>query len=328
MKWSAIAIPIVLLIDILVLINFTNYRQAEFDALKQREYDIMVNYACDAAMQEAMEQAMNTSVDYRDVYAINLDPEYALYTYTECILRALGWSVTEENRDIILQEYTPYFIVVESDGFYTYSGIQDTFDYVTGVGDVITSNIKPNEWSVKLPFSEYDDRYIYIYSMEDNYYVKYDKTTGNYNDHEPYIAGTGKGTLDSRDRIVASRLNTIINQAVARAGGGSLRLVANLPVKDTVYVKAATRPSIYTMFVDKNVLTGEPIVAVAGTQASVGMTYICYTRGSNKYYTYAYNRDIVEKPVAEGGFGCVVEEIYTSQNKAAMNGYYPDILLR
>ena len=328
MKWAAIAVPIMLLIYALVIIDCTNYRQQEFDALKQREYDIMVNYACDAAMQEAMVQSMDSSIDYRDVYSINIDPEYALYTYSECILRSLGWSITEENRNIILQEYTPYFLVVESNGFYSYTNIEDTVSLSTGVGSSVPCGIVPKEWSVKLPFSEYDDDYIYIYSLEDTYYTKYNKQTGSYNSHESYSGDSGPGSIMNRNKIVANRLNTVMSQAIAASSGGEVRLVSNIPMTDTVYVKAVTRPSVYAMFVDRNVLTGEPLVAVGGTQANVGMKYIAYTRGSNKYYTYAYNRDIVEKPVNEGGFGCVVEEVYASQNDAALNGYYPDVLLR
>ena len=163
MRWSSVAIPIVLVIDILVLINFTTYRQEEFDALKQREYDIITNYACDAAMQEAMIQAMDTSVDYRDVYAITLDPSFALSTYVECMLRSLGWSITDENKEIILQEYTPFFVVAESDGFYIYRQITDRETIIMHSGQSVDVASLRNEWSVKLPFTESDNEYIYIY---------------------------------------------------------------------------------------------------------------------------------------------------------------------
>ena len=322
MKWSAIAIPLVILMDILMIINYNTYRQAEFDALNQRAYDIQVNYACDAAIQEAMAQAMDSAIDYKDIYAIKLQPDAALDTYCECMLRSLKWSITDENKRDFLQEHTPYFVVAETDGFYIYKSVYDitSMELVTGtVVDNIPHTV--GMWTPKIPYSTSDSDAIYIYSMSDEFYVRYDKATMTFANNQRYAEGNGKGSMPDRDKVVAATINKAVNGALLE-WSEYVPYMVNLPMNSTEYVKAPESPSIYVMIYDRNTLTKEPIIAVGGARVETVTAYIGYVRGGNKFYTYSYNRAEVE------AMGCDVKDIFSSAKQAAMAGYYPDVLFK
>lgn len=329
MKWSALAVPVIFLIYILVIINYNNFRIEEFDAIKQREYDINVNYAVDAAIEEAMRQAMDSGIDYMNIYSITLEPSFAVDVYCECMLRALGWSVTDENKAILLDNYTPYFLVVENNGYYIMSRTKYLTSMTLSTGSVIDDILSyPLMWGPKKPFCELEEtggkRYLHIYTLQDDVYTRYDVDTHTYEDEFPYTdTGVNKyGTLGRRNTVIANTLNADVNQAIlaySAQNGVTLDCTFSLPTTDTDYVKAVTRPSIYTMFVDTRTLTGEPIVAVGGARVEVSPGIIAYERGGRKLYTYARHREDVEKT-------CTILDIFSDMVSAAKAGYYPDTL--
>lgn len=323
MKWSVLTVPLVILMDILMIINYNTYRQAEFDSLNQRAYDIQINYACDAALQEAMLQAMDSGLDYKDVYAIKLEPDAALDTYVECMLRSLNWSITDENKQDFLQEHTPFFIVAETDGIYCYGRVLDNTSYELNTGTVVDGVTHlVNMWTPKMPYVTADSENIYIYSMSDEYYVKYNKAQMKFIDNVPYLEGNGKGTIVDKNKVVATTLNKVINNAILCFEEGDIPYIFNLPMNDTIYVQAPKSPGIYVMVYDKNTLTKEPLIAVGGARVQTVTSYIAYERMGNKFYTYAHNRKEVEE------LGCSILEVFSSAKQAAQAGYYPDVYFR
>ena len=326
MRWCVLAVPLVLLMDIIMLINYNNYRQAEFDAIVQREYDIMINYAVDAAVQESMLQVMDSSVDYKDIYSINLEPDAALDTYCECMLRSLGWSVTEENKADLLNAYTPFFVVAGAEGFYIYKDVYDEMSMTMPSGDVVENIItRRGMWSPKIPYSTSTPTHIYIYSMADNFYTLYDKGTKKFLDNVEYkTVGNEPGTHADRNKVIASSLNKAMNAALFNFDENVyIPYIINLPMNDLWNIKAPTTPCVYAMIVDRNTLTKDLITAVGGARVEVSSGYIAYTRGVNKFYTYAYNREKIEND-----YHCVVENVYATAVQAAKDGYYPDVAFR
>lgn len=326
MKWCALAVPLVILMDILMLVNYNNYRQSEFDAIVQRKYDIMINYAVDAAVQESMLQVMDSSVDYRDIYSVNLEPDAALDTYCECMLRSLGWSITEENKQDLLDAYTPFFVVAGADGFYVYKSMYDETSMTMPSGDIVDGIITHKGiWTPKIPYSTSNNTHIYLYSMADNFYTIYDKGTKKFVDNVEYkTTGNEKGTHADRNKVIADSLNKAMNGALFNFDENTyIPYIINLPMNDLWNVKAPTTPCVYAIMVDRNTLTDDLIVAFGGARVEVLSGYIAYTRGVNKFYTYAHNRDIIENV-----YGCTVENIYATAVQAAKAGYYPDVAFR
>lgn len=327
MKWASIAAPVILLIYIMVIINYSNYRQSEFEALKQREYDINVNYACDAAMQEAMREATNSGIDYKDIYAIELNPEFALDTYAECMLRSLGWSITKENKDILYNDYTPYFLVVSDDGYYIFRERKEIQRLELRTGGSMEVSSYENFWTPKLPFSEKNEgsNEVIVYTLQDNYYSRVNLNSGAITTFEEY-GKDGNVTTDRRNSVVAKHINTAVNQAIMAKFGTKLECTYNAPVTDTVYVKAVNKPSIHTMFVDTNTLTGRPIVAVAGTRVSISPGYIGYTRNGSTtlFYAPAHYRDEIKAAPYNGS----IKRVFSTDIEAALAGFMPDVYFK
>lgn len=326
MKYSAIALPVVFLMDILVIIFFNNYRQEKLFSQQQYQQDIIINYAVDAALCLAMTEATDSATDYRAIYHVDINPELALQAYTECMVKSLGWGYTEENIEYLIDQCTPYFLVVEPDGYYMYRQVKS--DVITTLynGRQIHNEVLCNEWTPKLPFvhepisgESPDPDYIYIYSLEGDFYTRFNKSTKAFEKYVDLIDGSGPGSKNDKYVTIRNTLSANINQAITAKYNDSLKKYYNVLVSSNDGLQSISRPGIFSMYVNPDVLGKEPVIVVGGTQVEIYAGYIAYTVNGNKYYTYTRNRAAVEAK------GYVIDKIFTNAVDAVLNGYYPDV---
>ena len=66
MKWQSLAFPLVLLMDIIIVLNFIQWQRDSVYDIQQRQLDLQVNYATDAAAQDLLGLGVHIDTDYAD----------------------------------------------------------------------------------------------------------------------------------------------------------------------------------------------------------------------------------------------------------------------
>ena len=322
MKWSVIALPIVVVIEIIVLMNFHEWNQKSINDLEQRHYDIAVNYAIDAAAMIATVESSDVSLDYVELQNIKIDPTIALRTYVEMMLRNKGWAADDKNYNEFLNEYIPFFCVVGYDGYYIWSPVENRETVTLPSGQNVTMLSYKGEWSPKLPYSRETDTHVYLYTLGNTYYSTYEKATAIFKHNVRYVDDDTQnpGTLNDRTKTVSMALNHVINDRLSEALEYKFNGIWSTPVSATVKgTQVIDSPAILTMFCDKNTSIEENVIyAVAGTMYESPEVYIAYMRDGVPVYTNSTNRDEVE------ALGLVVKGEFSSKEKAASAGYYFD----
>ena len=111
MKFSVLALPFVVLMDIVVFVSFIMWQHESVYEFEQRQLDLQVNYAIDAATQEMLENSSHLSTDYADWGSMVVEPEVALDTYLAVLVRNFGWGDTAKTREELLDTSIPFFTI-------------------------------------------------------------------------------------------------------------------------------------------------------------------------------------------------------------------------
>lgn len=315
MKWIQLAIPIVLVFDIVMLLYAHNYKEQSFNARHEMLYDMQVNDATDAAIFLGAIDSINAGMTYWDLYDMNIDPTWALAGYANIMCRALGWYPSAENIQTVIDEYTAGFVVVTGDGVYSLE-----------VNDHVNSTSNPNirqmsitpVWRPKQAFTAKtsDPNKVAILHLG-NTFELLDTTTGNaetllYEDY-PDIA-------NQRGNIT-KQVNTLLNLSLSMHNNtGRVGKAVLIPSSERNGVLSIDKPCVIAIFKDANILSGSPLVVVGGDAIEYSEQYICYRRDGVNCYTYASNREYIES------LGLNVHTTYASSEECAANGYYFDLV--
>lgn len=360
MKFIAFAYPIILLMDIIVFINFYNWQQESIYEFEQRQLDIQVNYAVEAATQEMLSIGTHIDTDYADWGRATLEPQIALDTFTTVLMKNLGYSNTKENRDALILDHVPFFIVAGYDGYYVYGTVAETVT-VDGVEQLAY----PKRWTPKLPyamksvktegnintvfFNLSNNNYDAIWNG--NYYEKinYDRDKDVYpnsyfgidkgtNTSSPY---TPNGTVDinsttgrvqswdlantqDRDRCVNDTLTYACNAALYAALEGNMEKEWFLPSTFSEWSqnRPVTSPSVL-VYINRNNTSSVYDVStfgIGGAKIDEATFFICY-KNEQGDKVYTYATNRAKVEAR----GLTVLYTATSMEDAAKNGYYYDL---
>lgn len=329
MRNMGIAIPFILLIDCIVFINFFKYQAESVYEFEQRQQDLWVNYSVDAAVQEMLSNSEHIGTDYATWGEMTIEPEVALYTYKEMLMRNLGWSPSEKNKEDLVENSIPFFIVAAYDGYYVYCRQKEIGDIALSSGQTIKDVITyPMVWTPKLPYSDTvgsgDTTKYYFYNLGDMYYGTFSDGVLKY-DNKLSKTSTGAGSYAQAQMIIAERLTEAANSALYSGLQGEMQQKWFIPNSFSQWSNSnpVRTPSILTYISRQDQGTKFDVVTfgVGGAKVDEANFVICYNVNGNPLYTYAYNRD--KLPVIHPGVS--VKEVLTSPKEAAKRGYYFDL---
>lgn len=334
MRFSIIAMMYTLLLDILVFTSFASRQNEIVYEFNQRQQDIQVNYATDAATWMMLNETPDIDTDYTDLSKIKVSPEVALNTYDAMMIRGMGWSDDEETREYFEDSYLPFFIVVAYDGYYIYGVNRDQETTANGITGHTTDNtIYPKMWSPKIPFSEFatygDDNKpcINIYSLTTDSYTRYLYDSDSYEEDVKYAenGGIGNASTSRMKVLVSSALTDACQKALLAAKSNLDSNQIIIPASFSQWSK--NRPVEYPtvlayMDAGGNTTKFDHVsFAIGGSRIEEGSYYISYIdeKGTHCYTNAKYRTDV------ETTRGLEIREVYSSATDAALNGYYFDL---
>ncbi|MBR3599543.1 MAG: hypothetical protein IKL53_06665 [Lachnospiraceae bacterium] len=340
MKWANLAIPLIILIEIVTFVSFFKWHNESVYEFEQRQLDLQVNYAIDAAAQEMLESSTNVDTDEANWGAITMEPGLALNIFQTVMLKNLGWSVSDQNKENFMLDMCPFFIVAGYDGYYVYSqnpeyiGVDGNNDGVyddvndDGVVDYNDYTIAsyPHRWTPKIPYAELIDDTMYFYNLGSTYYgtmVRGATSSIKYNNKIIESYESLPGTSARASIVVNTKLTDACNEALvwglADRGGASQAWY--LPTGYTTWTSSnpINSPSLLA-YVQASGLTNynSATFGIEGAKVAEAEFCVCYERNGQPMYTYAVNRDIID---AEG---LTVISVVPTPTNAAKLGYYYD----
>lgn len=323
MKFSIIGMSIAILIEVLVTINFVYWHQQSSYEFNQHQLEIQVNYAVDAAVQEMLYNTADIGSDYSKWGNIKVDPEVAYNTYCAILLRNLGWSDNEENREYLESYAIPFFCVAGYDGYYMMQR-QEKQVSTTGT-NITTQKTYPLMWSMKIPYSYVGtDGTIFGVTLGYDNVISFRNTVVNMSEEYKVNGGVQYGLSDSVQRgIVSSTLSEACTNALFAGllGNTTIQLYIPSTMSEWSGSNSVEGPSVITyLAMDNGTLKYDSaIFGVGGARIEESNYCISYLKGGIKLYTYASNRSKVE------ALGLTIEQIYVSPESAAEAGYFFDL---
>ena len=154
MRYSILTLVFVILLDAFIFYDFAMQQNEMIYEFEQRQQDIQVNYAVDAATTLMLFNTNDIYLDYTDLQEVFIDPEVALETYEGIMVRYYGWGDDNLTRKYFEDTLMPFFIVCAYDGYYVYGVINKEEELTLNDGTTSTSTTYPKEWSPKIPFAE------------------------------------------------------------------------------------------------------------------------------------------------------------------------------
>lgn len=172
MKFSLIAAPLIVFIEVIVWVNFFNYGQAQARELDQQIMDIQVNYCIEAATAQMLEETSDLELNYQDMSSFNVNPQVAYDYYVMLLTRNLGYTDSYANRQTVISNNIPFFAVCEGNGMYIW------YKTPVSVGDAVTGEEASTGFemvcSPKLPYTYIvDDDTAYYYNLALETYTEY-----------------------------------------------------------------------------------------------------------------------------------------------------------
>ena len=89
MKYAILSFVYTLLLDVLVLYSFSMKQNEVVYEFEQRQQDMQVNYAVDAASWMMLYDTPDIDIDYTNMEDIHVSPEVALETYKAIMVRSM-----------------------------------------------------------------------------------------------------------------------------------------------------------------------------------------------------------------------------------------------
>lgn len=336
MRWQALATPLTILICVLCFMNFFNWHQQSVYEFEQRQLDLQVNYAVDAATQEMLSEGVHIGTDYIDWGSMTVEPTVALSTYQAVLLRNLGWGDSDRNRIDLMEEYSPFFIVAAYDGYYVYGRQHDTYTETLKDGTEVNNDYYGFHWSPKLPYSYTDGNDVYIYYLSEKEYGKLtmssvDGTINSYRPHS-YLVKTGNGldSISQAKAVIAKRLTDAANAAlfVGTEGKSDKQFYIPASMSDWTQTNPISTPSVLT-YMSNPYGTNKYSVStfgIGGAKIDNAQFLICYNMNGSKLYSWADDREEVEKFYADKGVTISIDMITSTRERASENGYYYDVV--
>lgn len=335
MRWMILGFPLVILMDCVMFVNFIFWQDSAYQDFQQRQLDLQVNYATDAAAQDMLGLGTHLDTDYASWGEMSVEPELALQTYEAVLLRNFGWSDTERNREDLIESSVPFFIVATYDGYYVFykqknETITDVIDSKTGVvTNQVTNTTFDMVWSPKLPYSEIvnEGEHNYrFYNLGTDYYgtLKYIRNNSGkvVKDIDMNVMHNASTISDAKE-CIATTLENACNSALYAGLNGDITEQWSIPNSFSQW--SENRPietvSILTYVTDINKISKDSLASfgLSGAKIDKPNYVICYTYNGDKLYTYIENRNDVENR------GLSISSIVTSPKEAAKRGYYLDI---
>lgn len=328
MRYIGLAFPLVILIDCIIFVNFFMWQSQALYEFDQRQYDLMVNYSSDAAIQEMLANGTHIGTDYATWGEMTIEPELALDVYLTVLIRNLGWSDTEKNRQDLIESSMPFFCVAAYDGYYMYSRQHEEYTRTLVNGSVVTDTVYEMRWTPKLPYSETIGDMYYFYNLGEDQYGTFD-SAHNLIKYDNMLAksSSGPGSLTQAEYIVSKRLTDACNSALYTGLEGNVDAEIYIPssfsewsnsnpVKTPTVLTYMSRPDQHTAY---DVVT----FGIGGSKVDSAEFCICYEYNGQKLYTWADRRDEVVGRTGNSS----IQKIVTTPEEAALAGYYFDITL-
>lgn len=341
MKYGILAFVYTILLDILVFYSFSMKQNEVIYEFQQRQQDIQVNYAVDAASYMMLHDTPDIDIDYTKMEEIHVSPEVALETYKAIMVRSLGWGDEELTRDYFEAVHMPFFIVAAYDGYYIYGVAKDSEEMALADGSSVSNTTYPKVWSPKIPYAEYygedatnpkeNIRYINMYTLADDGYYRMDlknetrefvnysnKTTDT--DDDTKVASTA-----ARDLVVSTELTDACQKSLLAAKSNFDDEQIIIPSSFSQW--SSNRPVDYPTVLTYMDVAGDMTkfnhvsFAIGGSHIEEGHYFVSYINesGDRCYASSIYRDDI------ENRRNLTIREIYTSAYECAENGYYFDV---
>lgn len=341
MKFISLGYTMCILIMAIAFLNFFNWHRESVYEFDQRQMDLQVNYAIDAATQDMLAGSYSLETDYVDWGRMSVTPSVAYDTFLAVMLRNYGWNDIDENREA-LDNLVPFFLVCAYDGYYMLKtekvpndAVSTEFsadaDKVNGIFPALYLTKDTGReysyyttykkyWTPKIPYAEYRDGSYWMYYLGSRYGDSYD----GINLTSGIILSTNE-MKDKSKEAIANNINAAVNEGLASGLG---KIVGNeffIPADTTDYTRtnAVKHPTCIT-FLQREDATEQfetLTFGVGGAKIDEANFVICYLRGGNKMYAMAKYRGRVE---SELGSNAVIK-ILESPDKAAQEGYYFDL---
>lgn len=347
MRWSFIAWPLIILMDVVMVINFISYHEETVYEFDQRQSDIVINYAVEAATQEMLSNTGDILLDYINWESIQLDPTAGYNAYLAVVLRSQEWADNELNRNDFEAAHIPFFMVVGYDGYYMYSKQKFEYSYETNGINYIHSGYDM-VWTPKIPFATFDsnlygnevastNNQFKAFYLGNDYYLEL-KPNGDdglrvESDYKVNIykvlAGNNQNSYESiitkKKVMISDILTKAVNEALFAGTLGETKNQFFIPPNyETWYdTNPVEEPTVITYLSNSNqhnYMTYS--FAVGGAKVTEADYVICYDYQGNKYYTYIENRKQVENL---SGINKNKLRILPSGRDAALEGYTFDM---
>ena len=342
MRWMAIAFPIALLMDVLVFLNFYKWQQQSVYEFEQRQMDLQVNYAVDAAVHDMLTDGTHLNTDYATWGEMTTEPEVALDTYIAVLLRNLGWADTAQNREDLIYSSIPFFCVATYDGYYVYCKQTDVIEGHDYSGALYEYRHYPMVWTPKIPYSRtvIDD---WVEDTQQLYYTTYLYNLG----FSTYDTVDQSGTIKLQNDIYTGENSApgsvadakqVINATLTDACNNALYL-GLMDITENAWYLPATfsswsnnnpveSPTVLTYISRADGMTQYNTVTfgIGGARIDKAEFCICYNDPSygGPLYTYSSNRELLESL-----YGITnIETIVPTAKEAAEKGYFFDLRFR
>ncbi|THF73914.1 hypothetical protein [Cohnella fermenti] len=305
-----------------LLTGYMTYRYKESNEIEQLKLSYAIDYATDAGTMAMLDTA-SLDMDYSKFKYLNMDPNLALDAFLDVFCFNYDLPPTKENKDM-MKDYIPVAAVATFDGYYLAS---HQLVHNNG-GDYPETAENDSDWDLvfgmKLPYS---------YKPDGNSSATYALNMGL----EYYYALEG-GTLskqmglppDESGTLTPNEARKYINDKIANSMADSIDTFNEnnpnwqnsfyIPSSLTTFsgVNPIEGPSFLVLVQGLNLTTARSIsgFSVSGSKIDLVRSVVGYTRNGQHYYAFA---DKVPEGVA-------VEELFTSLDEAAEDGYSFDPL--
>ena len=313
-----------------MVVNFVAYHEETVYEFDQRQSDIVINYAVEAATQEMLSNTGDILLDYINWESIQLDPTAGYNAYLAIVLRSQKWADNELNRNDFEAAHIPFFMVVGYDGYYMYSKQKSEYSYSIGKGTPGTPEYKKDYeyihsgydmvWTPKIPFSTMnknlygeevasssslfkafylgDDYYLEVKpNGDDGMNVEADYKANIYNK----LAGKNQGAYElivsNKKLLISDILTKAVNEALFAGTLGETDYQFYIPpnYEEWYDTNSVEEPTIITYLANSNPHNYSTYsFAVGGAKITEADYVLCYEYNGNKYYTYIENRKDVE----------------------------------
>lgn len=301
-RFPALLIPWILLIMAVSFLTGVDYARESKREIQEEKLDVGINYAVDAATEEMILNTSSLDMDYADWERLTIDPEIALDTFLQVMLRNLGWSISDENIESFKTTNLPIFVVAAYDGFYV---------------------SRPTKISVS------SGAYDQIFSMKQPYLY----SEGN----EMYALNLGLNDCKLFNGSNIQKVNTPISKDFQKhyintnISDTFMRVIyeeTNMEAAHTVYL-----PSDLTSISRTNPVNAPTVLAYVnnlylGPGNTIESFAIGGTRVVHQDFIGGYRRNGIKyyAPTRLIPTGVVIENVYENMTEAAKAGYYYDPL--